>query len=168
LIGPGVVRSIRGRPYERRADDPLYRPLQIYVLDPSASKLEGCIATVNVPYEPLEPGCVGRIFETDSADGGNNRRYQPLDLNDQKVLLNNGRTPSPADPLFHQQMVYAVASLLYAAFKAALGRHPSWGFERSEGNMTLRLRPYAADMENAYYDRERGEICFGYYRAKRG
>ena len=166
-IGHGVARSMRGRPYERSADDPLYRPLRIFVLDPSASRLEGSVATVNVPYEPLEPGCRGRIFETDTRDGGNNKRYQPLDLNDQRVLLNEGRTPSPADPQFHQQNVYAVGSLLYAAFKAALGRHPSWGFRR-EGNLALRLRPYAAEMENAYYDKEEGEICFGYYRAKPG
>lgn len=167
LVGAGVS-GIRGLPYERSPDDPLYRPLQIYVLDPFASRLEGCIATVNVPYEPLEPGCAGRVFRTDPNDGGNGRQYQPLDLNDQKVLLNDGRTPSPGDPLFHQQMVYAVASLLYAAFKAALGRHPSWGFERGGGSTALLLRPYADKMANAYYDKAKGEICFGYYRAKPG
>lgn len=166
-IGPGVLKSVRGRPYDRLPTDPLYRPLQIYILDPSAPRLEGTVDVVNVPYEPLQPGCKGRIFEADNIDGVNGNIYPLLDLNDHAVILNNGKTPSPADPLFHQQMVYAVASLLYAVFKMALGRHPSWGFER-EGDMALRLRPYAFKGENAYYDKEKGEIAFGYYRAKEG
>ena len=61
------------------------------------------------------------------------------------MLLNDGCPPSPSDPLFHQQMVYAVCSLVYAAFKAALGRASAWGFERADGDerTRLRLRPYA-------------------------
>jgi len=165
-IGPGVTQSVRGRPYDRKVTDPLYRPLQIFILDPSSSRLDGNVATVNVPYEPLQPGCRGRIFEADNTDGGNGNSYQLLDLNDHAILLNDGRTPSQADPLFHQQMVYTVGTLLYAVFKVALGRHPSWGFrERMDGSTVLRLRPYAFRGQNAYYDKETGEICFGYYRA---
>src|SRR5688500_4769366 len=58
-IGVGVDRGCRGRPYERRPNDPLYRPLRIFVLDPAASQLQGATATVNVPYEPLQPGLLG-------------------------------------------------------------------------------------------------------------
>jgi hypothetical protein len=166
-IGPGVERGVRGRPYERTPEDPLYRPLKIFVLDPAASRLEGSMAIVNVPYEPLESGFRGRLFEVDCHDGGNGRSYRSLNLDDRKVLLNDGRTPSPADPLFHQQMVYTVATLVYATFKKGLGRHPAWGFTRTGGDR-LRLRPYALLGENAFYDREAGEICFGYYQASVG
>lgn len=167
-IGPGVERGVRGRPYERHPDDPLYRSLRIFVLDPAASRLEGSTAQVNIPYEPLEQGFPGHIFEIDSRDGATGQQYRTLDLNDRKILLNDGCPPSPADPLFHQQMVYAVASLVYAAFKTALGRHPAWGFKRQEGEGRLRLRPYAFEGENAHYDCDKGEIAFGYFRAHPG
>ena len=38
------------------------------------------------------------------------------------LLLSSGLSPSPANGLFHLQMVYAVCSLTYAAFRKALGR----------------------------------------------
>jgi hypothetical protein len=167
-IGDAVTRAAEGRPYERKATDPLYRPLRIFALDPALSSREGWVTVVNVPWEPLEPDLRGCLFEVDARDGGNKQTYQHLDLNDHSVLLNQGRLPSPSDPLFHQQMVYAVSSLVYAAFKAALGRHLAWGFELPAGSgprSRLRLRPYAMEEENAYYDEESGELAFGYFRA---
>nr|MDQ3624793.1 hypothetical protein [Verrucomicrobiota bacterium] len=53
-MGEGVTRGIHTLPYEREAGDPVYRPLRIFSLDPSVSRLEGAEALVNVPYEPLE------------------------------------------------------------------------------------------------------------------
>jgi hypothetical protein len=167
-IGPGVARAVEGRPYERKPRDPIYRPLRIFALDPAVSQLEGSVATVNIPYEPMEPGFKGKLLEVDARDGGNGVEYRSLDLDDRAVLLDKGRRPSPSDPLFHQQMVYAVASLVYASFKAALGRHLAWGFDRSRAGQStrLRLQPYAFLGENAYYDREAGAISFGYFRAQ--
>jgi hypothetical protein len=43
------------RPHARRRDEPLYRRLRVYTLDPSTSRLDGAIAALNVPYEPLGP-----------------------------------------------------------------------------------------------------------------
>jgi hypothetical protein len=168
-IGEGVVLAIEGRPYERQPGDPLYRPLQIYALDPALSKLEGSTAVVNVPFEPIERGFKGQVFEVDAHDGGTGEDYRHLDLDDRAVLLGDGRPPSPSDPLFHQQMVYAVCSLVYAAFKKALGRHLAWGFAQPAGverRTRLRLRPYAMLEDNAYYDEAAGELAFGYFRAK--
>lgn len=165
LIAQSVTRAVEGRPYERKPDDPLYRPLRIFALDPAASQLEGSVTTVNVPFEPLGKAFRGALFEVDPCDGGNGQQYQYLDLDDRKVLLEDGRTPSPFDPLFHQQMVYAVASLVYAAFKAALGRDIAWGFTANDGAQRLRLRPYAMVEDNAYYDESAGELAFGYYAA---
>lgn len=168
-IGPGVERAVHGQPYERSGNDPVYRPLKIFTLDPAESRLEGSIATVNVPYEPLKPGPIGRVFEVDNYDGWQYLRR--VDLDDADVLIRDGRDPSPSDPRFHQQMVYAVCSTVYAAFRSALGRHIAWGFTPSEdskdGAQRLRLRPHARNERNAYYDKDQGEICFGYYRADR-
>lgn len=168
-IGEGVARAIEGRPYERQPGDPLYRPLHIYALDPALSKLEGWAAVVNVPFEPIDRGFKGHVFEVDAHDGGTGDDYRHLDLDDRAVLLGDGRRPSPSDPLFHQQMVYAVCSLVYAAFKKALGRHLAWGFTQPDGadrRTRLRLRPYAMMEDNAYYDEDAGELAFGYFRAE--
>ena len=168
-VGAGVERAVRGQPYERTGDDPLYRPLRIFTRDPAESRLEGSIGLVNVPYEPLAPGPVGRVFEVDNRDGELGLEYPRVDLDDPLLLIRDGRDPSPSDPRFHQQMVYAVCSTVYAAFKAALGRHLAWGFDHAVKNpedpVRLRIRPHAREEENAYYDKENGELAFGYFRA---
>ena len=90
------------RPYERQREDPLYRPLRIYTLDPSASRLDGAIAAINVPYEPLEPGPKGRLLEVLDWHEGTDVANPPVDLDDPRVLIRNGREPSVTDPMFHQ------------------------------------------------------------------
>ena len=50
------------RPYQNVPHAPLVRPLRIYTLDPSVSDRLGGTATVNVPYEKLEPGPIGSLF----------------------------------------------------------------------------------------------------------
>lgn len=168
-IDEGVSRPILTIPYERRPDDPLYRQLHIFSLDPSASRLEGSQATVKVPFEPLEPGPAGSLVEVDDYDSTEQTHWGRVDLDHPKLLINNGRDPSTADPLFHQQMVYAVCSTVHATFRRALGRHVAWGFEprdpKGKGGARLRIRPHAAREQNAYYDRTTGELQFGYFQA---
>ncbi|HEY5892311.1 MAG TPA: hypothetical protein VIT91_03680 [Chthoniobacterales bacterium] len=166
-IGAGVTRAVHELPYERQPGDPLYRPLRIFSLDPSVSRLEGAEALVLVPYEPLRPGPVGRIFEVDDFDATQNTHWGRVDLDDHALLLNDGRVPSISDPLFHQQMVYAVCSTVHAAFRRALGRHVTWGFKARAGSASgrLRIRPHAFLERNAFYDHESGELRFGYFRA---
>ena len=169
-----VARAMQVRPYERAAGEPLYRPLRIYALDPAASRRDGAVAVVNVPYEPLEPGPRGALFAV-LADPclagmtvGDPAPTGPLDLDDHAVLLQQGRMPSSSDPLFRRQMVYAVCSTTYAAFRHALGRDLSWGFDRriAEGEPArLVLRPEAGDVRNAYYDHQSGELRFGVFAA---
>jgi hypothetical protein len=155
-------------PVKRTPDEPLYRPLRVYALDPAASRLEGALAELNVPYEPLDPGPVGQLLKVDDLDSTRSVRYRKLDLDDRNVLLRRGVDPSPGDPRFHQQMVYAVCSNVHAAFKTALGRHVAWGFRRIHDANRLVIRPHAFEQENAYYDEEAGELCFGYYPAHPG
>lgn len=168
-IGKDVTRAVRCRLYERQTGDPLYRPLRIFSLDPSASLLEGAVATVNVPYEPLTPGPRGALLEVDDYDADQATHWGRVDLDERTVLLNDGRTPSTSDPLFHEQMVYVVCATVYAAFRRALGRHLSWGYTAlgADGELAprLRIRPHAFKDQNAYYDRTTGELCFGYFEA---
>lgn len=178
-IGPGVTRAARVRPYHRQGNDPIYRPLRIYTLDPAQPQLEGALAVVKVPYEPLEPGPTGQLFVVENRDLGRNVRYARVDLDAPGVLITSGRDPSPSDPQFHQQMVYAVCSSVYAAFRGALGRDVAWGFGAAPGEdgapsdpdhpaypLRLRLVPHAMRERNAFYSPGTGEIRFGYDRAK--
>lgn len=167
-IGEGVSRAVYGRPYERQGDDPLYRPLKIFALDPAASRLEGAVALVNVPYEPLKAGPVGEVFIVSDRDDGNAKKVlptDPLNLDAAANLIRNGRSPSPSDRLFHNQMAYAVCSLVYAAFRTALGRHIAWGFSVPKRTQLL-IRPHAFEGRNAFYQKETGELCFGYFKAE--
>lgn len=165
-VGPRVVWAAATRPYDRGRDDPIYRPLRIYTLDPSASRLEGAIAVVNVPYEPVGAGPRGALFRVDPTDRGSGRRCLSVDLDARENLIRVGRSPSTTDPEFHQQMVYAVCSLVYAAFRRALGRDIAWAFDRrdsEDGRRRLVLYPHGGDMRNAYYDEAEGCIVFGYF-----
>lgn len=171
--GVNLTRAKKLDPYRRKKNDPLYRPLRIYTIDPSQPKLEGAVTTVNVPYEPFDDKAgnrlVGGLFEVDPRDGARlGFEYEAVNLNAPAVLMTQGVQPSPSEPLFHQQMVYAVASTVYNTFKIALGRDLSFGFRRKSDAdpERLRLLPFAADMRNAYYDPNDGSIRFGYFEAR--
>ena len=103
-FGKNVARAA-AQPYKREKDDPVYRPLRIYAIDPSASRLAGAIATINVPYERLEPGPVGKRFSVDNEDGELHLKYRRVDLDDAALLIKGGQDPTPSDPRFHPQMV---------------------------------------------------------------
>jgi hypothetical protein len=163
-IGPGVTRTIARAPAPRR-ELPLYRPLRIYTSDPSASRLEGAVTAINVPYEALAPGPAGRLFSVDNRDASTGQDYVRADLDATYALLSGGYDPAPSDPRFHQQMVYAVCCNVYATFRTALGRDVTWGFTRADDPGRLRLRPHAFRGVNAFYDKEAGALCFGYEQA---
>lgn len=160
-VAASVTREV-ARPYVRQSGDPLYRPLRVYTSDPGASRMEAAVTLINVPYEPLAPGPEGRLFKVNSMGPKPEVHYQRADLNEHFVLMSGGYTPSPSEPRFHQQMVYAVCSSVYAAFRSALGRHVAWGFQRPDDPARLELRPFAFTGTNAWYDKEKGALCFGY------
>src|SRR5688572_26042930 len=85
-IGSRVERQALTRPYEHPAGAPLYRPLRIYTLDPSVSHRIGGTATVKVPYERLQKGPIGALFEIDPAGAPAGLRGEPLDLDDPYLL----------------------------------------------------------------------------------
>lgn len=165
-IGPGVTRAVAGRPYERKGRDPLFRPLKIFTLDPSASKLDGAVSVVSVPYERLKPGPLGSLIAVVDRDGS--RANAPVDLDAAEILIGQGLEPSPSNPQFRQQMVYAVCSSIYAVFRTALGRPIAWGFDKNSGatsNRRLVVRPHGMRERNSYYRKETGELLFGYFQA---
>ena len=111
---------------------PPYRKLKGYAFDPSLSLL---IETVDInkivykiPWEdPLKEGPVGEYLEVIDFDPTIKKFYQPVNLNDPYLLTNEGLDPSESNPLFHQQMVYAVAMTTIKNFEKALGRKNSLG-----------------------------------------
>src|SRR5688572_14822399 len=130
-VSERVPLQARVRAPKRDARAPQFRPLRIYTLDPSVSDRLGGVATVQVPYEPLRAGPVGSLFQIRCDGAPEELTVDPLDLDDPHLLLSSGLSPTPANGRFHLQMVYAVCSLTYAAFKRALGREIAWAIPAS-------------------------------------
>lgn len=164
-VGSRVAQQAGTGRLARAAAGPDYRPLRIYTLDPSVSDRLGGVATVRVPYEPLKIGPVGALFDV-RADGAPEALLaRPLDLDDPHLLIASGLSPTPVNGCFHLQMVYAVCSLTYAAFKRALGRDIAWATPRDgTGPHRLVVRAFVPGA-NAGYSREAGDLSFGFFPA---
>ena len=139
---------------------PARRPLQIFGLDPMLARTERRKLTVEITNELLVPGPQGSRIQVIDYDGATRTLFQPVDLDDPAVLMNDGLTPSESDPRFHQQMVYAVAMKTLENFEKALGRKL-----RFVKGKRLRIFPHAFEGANAYYDPAKVALLFGYFRA---
>jgi hypothetical protein len=173
-----VPNSVSSRP---QVPTPAVRSLQVYAVDPSVGKNAGNRATVHVPWETLSPGPTGRKIAVIDYCPSTGCYYPPVDLDDPLLLANNGFDPSEADPRFHQQMVYAIASRTIQMFEVALGREIHWrradrfGSSAKNGNMrrkagdiwVLKLYPHAMQQANAYYSPQAHGILFGFFRAEK-
>ena len=100
---------------------PPFRKLRAYAFDPSLS-LRTDTADINsmvykVVWEQLAPGPVGEYVEVIDFDPTIHTFYKPVDLNNPYVLAQDGLEPSESNPQFHQQMVYAVCTTVYHAFR---------------------------------------------------
>ena len=165
-VSDRVTRQALVRRYQREPDAPLTRPLRIYTLDPSVSDRMGGVATVEVPYEKLESGPIGSLFKIIGEGAPSPLRAEALDLDKPYLLLSSGLRPSPANGQFHMQMVYAVCSLTYAAFRRALGRDIAWATDAApDESLRLAVRPFGVRAANAGYSREAGDLSFGYFTA---
>ena len=153
--------------HEWQLGEPTTRRLRIFAVDPSALVREGKYATIEIPYEKLAPGPVGCLFEVDTADLDTGKKQMEVDpdLDGLKVLLSSGMAPSDSNPAFHAQMVYGVASLVHRTFRRALGRQIPWPFPARDGVTRLRIRPFAGETQNAWYDPNQGTLNFGYFYA---
>jgi hypothetical protein len=167
--------------------EPLPRPLRappscrlrVYAFDPSlATRPEDAVinqVTLKVPWESgLAKGPVGEYLEVVDYDPASGCFYAPVDLNDPRLLAQDGLAPSEGSPQFHQQMVYAVAMTAIRNFEQALGRAALWAphfFEDEVGNWLdqyvprLRVYPHALRQANAYFSPLKNALLFGYFPA---
>jgi hypothetical protein len=154
---------------------PTYRRLRVYASDPSLStRLESVklnTATLDVRWEPLKPGPAGEYVEVVDVDAAGTK-YDPVDLDDPRLLAQNGWAPSEANPQFHQQMTYAVAMVTISHFERALGRPVLWRPRLKEGDFDdsvfvqqLSIRPHALHQANAFYSPRDVALQFGYFEA---
>ena len=174
--------------------NPATRRLRIYALDPSYALQKSTVAlaetALEVPWdEKLAPGPVDEYLEVVDYDPSSQCFYEPVDLNDPKLLAQDGLRPAPGNPLFHQQMVYAVARKTIDIFETALGRKVFWTgppldlqriglrtplteearqryrLAADDGVFVQRLRiyPHALRQQNAYYSQRKGSLLFGYF-----
>ncbi len=162
------------RPGTFEPPDPVFRALRAYGLDPSlATRLDTARVsevTIRVPWEPLTPGPIGAYLEVVDVDPASDCAYAPIDLDHPALLAQDGLAPSEGTPQFHQQMVYAVASLTIRQFERALGRKTFWRPRTvAGGNVTfvprLRIHPHALREANAYYSPDAVALLFGYFNA---
>jgi hypothetical protein len=154
---------------------PSVRPLDVYAFDPSLGNFVANQMVAQVAYEPLAPGPVGERFAVIDYDGSQHTFYKPIDLDDPRLLMSGGLSPSEADPRFHQQMVYAVASETLQRFEYALGRRIRWRTHNGANKKAapkgasrrLNLYPHAMCEANAFYCPDAHGILFGYFKASR-
>ena len=150
--------------------NPPTRPLRVYAFDPSYGRRLNNYMTIDVPYENLQPGPIGRKIAVIDYDISNDCYYEPVDLDNPSVLIGSGLEPSESDPRFHQQMVYAIASETVRRCEFALGREIKWRRRPESGakgslQSCLRIFPHAFQQANAFYDPSLRAVLFGYFAA---
>ena len=173
-VAPEAMPVCASQPAVR---NPPYRRIRVYAMDPSLSgRLETAPVsevTLKVRWESLEgPGPVGDYLAVEDVDAAG-KRYLPVDLDDPRLLAQDGWAPAEGNPQFHQQMVYAVAMKTIEHFEKALGRPVLWrprpnprrpaddsGFVRR-----LAVRPHALRQANAFYSPQEVALLFGYFEA---
>ena len=177
---PSIKRRIKRPPTPSRR-------LRVFALDPTLGKSLDSLAvnetTLAVPWDDkpltrdaLLPGPVGEYLEVVDIDPATNKIYDPVDLNDLKLMAQDGWPPSEGNPQFHQQMVYAVAMTTILHFEQALGRKMLWSprfantGDGTDGDKMkayevrrLRLYPHALRTDNAYYSPDKKALLFGYF-----
>lgn len=154
---------------------PAHRRLRVYAFDPSLSASQDTaainIARLDLPWEDkLQPGPIGEYLEVIDVDPASGAAYAPVDLNHPYLLSQDGLSPNPADPRFHQQMVYAVSMTTIGHFERALGRTAMWSPRMDSGHVgefvpKLRIYPHAFRGANAYYSPSLKALLFGYFPA---
>lgn len=169
---------------EPTLSDPPFRRIRAYAVDPSYSTRLATAAinevVLKVRWEELEPGPTGEYLEVSDTDAAGipltDSHKKPLtavDLDDPRLLAQDGWSPSEGNPGFHQQMVYAVAMKTIEHFERALGRPVLWRPRPNPNNAAddgefvqrLLIRPHALRRANAYYSPQQVALLFGYFEA---
>ncbi|TRW99180.1 hypothetical protein FNJ84_00405 [Paracoccus sp. M683] len=135
---------------------------QVYTVDSAIRACDGALSWIDIPHEELSPGPSGKLFQVDATDCTTmiRRSYPDLDRrHGDDFGFDQG------DPETHCRNVYFTAMATYELFRRALGRPVAWAFWGDGVSPPLRLLPFAQQALNAYYDRSRAEIGFGFDRA---
>lgn len=161
-----------------RLPHPPHRRLRAFAFDPILSRqidtYEVNEITIKIPWDSkMTIGPVDGCLEVIDFDPPSLAFYAPVDLNDPKLLAQDGLPPSEGNPQFHQQMVYAVAKTTIGHFEFALGRRTLWSARTTKDSEEcqrefvdrLRIYPHAMREANAYYSPERKALLFGYFPA---
>ncbi len=172
-------------PSQPEVREPPHRRLRVYASDPSFSaRLDTADTnevTLKVRWENLgeapdsEDQLAGEYLTVDTVDA-TGKAYDSVNLDDPRLLAQDGWSPSEGNPQFHQQMVYAVAIKTIEHFERALGRPVQWRPKPNpahpENNPAfvrqLAMRPHALRQPNAYYSTAEGAVKFGYFEAAIG
>jgi len=175
---PQIVPPLRPvRENEIKISDPPYRRIRTYAVDPTFStRLETAAlneVVLKVRWEPLQPGPKGEYLEVSDTDASG-KTYTPVNLNDARLLAQDGWPTAEGNPAFHQQMVYAVAMKTIEHFERALGRPVLWrpranpndAFDDSQFVRQLLVRPHALHQANAFYSPQEIALRFGYFEAE--
>ena len=157
---------------------PPRRRLRAFAFDPILSRSiethEINEVTIKLPWEDnLKLGPVDDYIEVVDYDPASQVFYEPVDLNNDHLLAQDGLPPSEGIPQFHQQMVYAVARNTIEHFERALGRRALWSPRlvkskkglKDEFVRRLRIYPHALREANAYYSPMKKALLFGYFPA---
>lgn len=172
-VAPEVLKVCEVQP---AIPDPPHRAVRVYAVDPSLSaRLDTASineVTLNIRWEKLGKGPTGEYLAVDDVYAPK-KRYQPVDLDDPRLLAQDGWAPSEGNPQFHQQMVYAVAMKTIQHFERALGRPVLWrprpNAKRPDDDSVfvqrLAVRPHALRQANAFYSPQEVALLFGYFEA---
>jgi subtilisin family serine protease len=188
---PGSAPRAEGEPSVPAACDPPpalgtppHRRLRVYAVDPDLSTRLSTAAisevALEVPWEdfseqePAESGrrLTGEYLDIDDVDASGHH-YDAVDLNDPRLLAQDGWSPSEGNPHFHQQMVYAVAMRTIQHVERALGRPVLWrprpNAQDPDDDSTyvaqLTIRPHGLRQANAFYSPADVALKFGYFEA---
>ena len=156
--------------------NPPYRRVRVYAVDPSFSTRLATAGinevALKIRWEMLAKGPAGEYLAVEDVDAAS-KRYEPVDLDDPRLLAQDGWAPSEGNPQFHQQMVYAVAMKTIEHFERALGRPVLWRPRPNPSNANddsgfvqrLAVRPHALRQANAFYSPQDVALLFGYFEA---
>jgi hypothetical protein len=178
--------------------EPPFRRLRAFAFDPILSRRIETYdineVTIQLPWEDnLKLGPVDDYLEVVDRDPASQVFYAPVDLNDARLLAQDGLPPSEGNPQFHQQMVYAVARTTIGYFEQALGRRALWSprlgepkkpeaeadrisdahYDEKKAELQkdvefverLRIYPHALREANAYYSPVKKALLLGYFPA---
>jgi subtilisin family serine protease len=188
VVVPEVLRACDAQP---DLQNPPYRRIRVYAVDPSFSTRlatsEINEVTLKVQWEPVKirlkqlkiqtrqmkkTVLEGNYLTIEDVDAAN-KHYSPVNLDDPRLLAQDGWAPSEGNPQFHQQMVYAVAMKTIENFERALGRPALWRPRPNPKNENddsgfvkqLAIRPHALRQANAFYSPQEVALLFGYFEA---